>query len=185
MLSMSTLNLAELLKPNYAEDSQRNKEYLQGEYARASIRAPIEKGELIIARGAKVTPQNALAIEACEKILESESTGKSHYPIVGNTIVVLMLFFLLFLYFLIYRRQAILENKRKLSFVLSLLTAVTIASYTLMHRVVYGPMLMPITLIPVIVVTFFDSRTAFFLSMVQVLLCSLIEEGAAQGNFII
>lgn len=68
---------------------------------------------------------------------------------------------------------------------LSLLTAVTIASYTLMHRVVYGPMLMPITLIPVIVVTFFDSRTAFFLSMVQVLLCSLIEEGAAQGNFII
>lgn len=185
VLSMSTLNLAELLKPNYAEDSQRNKEYLQGEYARASIRAPIEKGELIIARGAKVTPQNALAIEACEKILESESTGKSHYPIVGNTIVVLMLFFLLFLYFLIYRRQAILENKRKLSFVLSLLTAVTIASYTLMHRVVYGPMLMPITLIPVIVVTFFDSRTAFFLSIVQVLLCSLIEEGAAQGNFII
>ena len=78
VLSMSTLNLAELLKPNYAEDSQRNKEYLQGEYARASIRAPIEKGELIIARGAKVTPQNALAIEACEKILESESTGKSH-----------------------------------------------------------------------------------------------------------
>ena len=71
VLSMSTLNLAELLKPNYAEDSQRNKEYLQGEYARASIRAPIEKGELIIARGAKVTPQNALAIEACEKILES------------------------------------------------------------------------------------------------------------------
>lgn len=111
VLSMSTLNLAELLKPNYAEDSQRNKEYLQGEYARASIRAPIEKGELIIARGAKVTPQNALAIEACEKILESETTGKSHYPIVGNTIVVLMLFFLLFLYFLIYRRQAILETR--------------------------------------------------------------------------
>ena len=54
----------------------------------------------------------------------------------GFWAVLLMLFFLLFLYFLIYRRPAILENKRKLSFVLSLLTAVTIASYTLMHRVV-------------------------------------------------
>lgn len=184
-LSATSLKLATLLKPDFIEDQKRNKEYLQGEYAKACIRAPIDKGELIIARGEKVTPQHALAIQACEKILESETTGKRHYPIVGYAIVVVMLLALLFTYFVIYRRQSILENRRRLSFALFLLTAVTVACYALMHRTAYGPLLMPVTLIPVVVVTFFDSRTAFFMSVVQVLLCSLIETGASQGSFII
>lgn len=185
LLSTTPLKLATLLKPNFIEDQTRNKEYLQGEYAKACIRAPIDKGELIIARGEKVTPQQALAIQACEKILESETTGKSHYPIVGYAIVIVMLMGLLFMYFIIYRRQSILENRRRLSFALFLLTAVTVACYALMHRTTYGPLLMPVTLVPVVVVTFFDSRTAFFMSVVQVLLCSLIETGASQGSFII
>lgn len=184
-LSATSLKLATLLKPDFIEDQKRNKEYLQGEYAKACIRAPIDKGELIIARGEKVTPQHAMAIQACEKILESETTGKRHYPIVGYAIVVVMLLALLFTYFVIYRRQSILENRRRLSFALFLLTAVTVACYALMHRTAYGPLLMPVTLIPVVVVTFFDSRTAFFMSVVQVLLCSLIETGASQGSFII
>ncbi len=184
-LTMSTVNFNTLLRPNYVMDVVSTEKSWKSQCQTVLGLRVIDKGESIISRGEKVTAQDALAIQECEKILQHEENTGSHYPIIGYTVAVLGLLLLLFLYLYIYRRQTILEDKRKLCFVLFMLTAMTVAGYALMHRFVYVPMLIPITLIPVVLVTFFDSRTAFFVSVVQVLLCSLVETGEAQLNFII
>ena len=184
-LSQSNVDFSQLLKPNFVEDRKRTKEAFDNQCAIALSRTPIDKGELIIARGEKVTAQTALAIEACQKVLNSDIDGEARYPLLGYAVAIIALLTLLFVYFYIYRRQSILENRSRLIFALFMLTAVTITTYSLMHRVAYGPLLMPITLIPIVMVTFFDTRTAFFVSVIQVLLCSLIENGEGQINFIL
>lgn len=174
---------AELIKPNLTEDKAFNKKYLENEYRGVCTRAPIEKGERIIDRGEIVTPQKAMAIKAYEDWAKDNTAADGQrYPIVGFSILIFGLFFLLFVYVSYYRRQTILEDKRKLLFVLLLLSSLTIFSYVFMPRFAYGEYFIPITLIPVVLVTFFDSRTAFFLSVVQVLLCSLAAN--SQINFV-
>ena len=69
----------------------------------------------------------------------------------------------MFIYISVYRRNSILDDKRKLIFVVFLLGIITIFAYSTMQRYTFGPYVVPVTLVPVIIVTFFDSRTAFFL----------------------
>lgn len=175
-LLSSMLDVAQYIRPNYIVDKERIKKRIETEYLRACTRAPIEKGELIIDKGEKVTPQKAMAIEAYEK-WEKESSAKvsSGLQIVGFAIIVIALFFMAYVYFSFYRRT-IFDDKRKLLFVLSLVSALAIFAYTAMSRYVYGEYFIPLTLVPVVLVTFFDSRTAFFLSVVQVMMCSLVSE---------
>lgn len=180
-LAVSVVDFAELIKPNYIADKAENKRYVENAYRSACTRAPIEKGELIIGKGEKVTPQKAMEIQAYEKWeADSMDSGEGRYSVLGFAVLVVVLFFLLFVYISYYRRAAILEDKRKLLFVLMLVSALTIFAYTLMPRFVYGEYFIPVTLIPVVLVTFFDSRTAFFLSVVQVLLCSLVADSTLE-----
>ncbi len=184
-LTMSTVNFNTLLRPNYVLDAVNTEKSWKSQCQTVLGLRVIDKGESIISRGEKVTAQDALAIQECEKILQAEENTGNHYPILGYTVAVLGLLLLLYCYLYLYRRESILGDRRKLLFVLFMITAMTVAGYALMHRFVYVPMLIPITLIPIVLVTFFDSRTAFFVSVVQVLLCSLVETGEAQLNFII
>ena len=175
MFHVSSVNYADFIRPNYTKDDDYNKKYLESAYRSACVRPPIEKGERIIDRGEIVTPQKAMAIRSYEQLekdrIESEGAG---YPIVGFAIAIAGLFFLLYIHLSYYRRESIFNNKRNLLFILLLLVGLTAVAYSFMPRLTYGEYIMPVTLLPVIVVTFFDSRTAFFLSVVQVLLCSLI-----------
>lgn len=175
MFHVSSVNYADFIRPNYTKDNDYNKKYLESAYRSACVRPPIEKGERIIDRGEIVTPQKAMAIRSYEQLekdrIESEGAG---YPIVGFAIAIAGLFFLLYIHLSYYRRESIFNNKRNLLFILLLLVGLTAVAYSFMPRLTYGEYIMPVTLLPVIVVTFFDSRTAFFLSVVQVLLCSLI-----------
>lgn len=175
MFHVSSVNYADFIRPNYTKDDDYNKKYLESAYRSACVRPPIEKGERIIDRGEIVTPQKAMAIRSYEQLekdrIESEGAG---YPIVGFAIAIAGLFFLLYIHLSYYRKESIFNNKRNLLFILLLLVGLTAVAYSFMPRLTYGEYIMPVTLLPVIVVTFFDSRTAFFLSVVQVLLCSLI-----------
>ena len=164
-------NIQELIKVNYIEDSELNKKYLENEYRVACTRSPIEKGTKIIDRGEIVTAQKALEIKEAERIINNEEESKNSYPIIGFIIIVFIIFALMFIYISVYRRNSILDDKRKLIFVVFLLGIITIFAYSTMQRYTFGPYVVPVTLVPVIIVTFFDSRTAFFLSVMQVLLC--------------
>lgn len=181
----SGINIQELIKVNYIEDSELNKKYLENEYRVACTRSPIEKGTKIIDRGEIVTAQKALEIKEAERIINNEEESKNSYPIIGFIIIVFIIFALMFIYISVYRRNSILDDKRKLIFVVFLLGIITIFAYSTMQRYTFGPYVVPVTLVPVIIVTFFDSRTAFFLSVMQVLLCSLVVTQLSQHiNFI-
>lgn len=179
------INFNDYILPNFVPDAKENKRWIEEEYRNACARAPIEKGELIIARGEKVSAQKAEAIRAYEKLADNERTGETHFPAVGFAVVIAGLFFLLLVYVAYYRKAAILDDKRKLLFLLIIVAGITILAYMFMTRFANGIYFVPITLTPVILVTFFDSRTAFFASVVQVLLCGLVVDADDQLVFIL
>ena len=57
-----------------------------------------------------------------------------------------------------------------------MITVFTVFSFLLMGRFHGGMYMLPIALVPIVIVTFFDSRTAFFVSIIQIMLCSLVTE---------
>lgn len=183
-LAFFSSNVADYIRPNLIEDTLLNRKYLENAYQLACARAPIVKGERIIDRGEIVTPQKALIIQENEKYTRNSGNfGEMNYSIVGFAILIFTLFFLLFVYFSYYRRESVLGDKRKSLFILIFISAMTIFSYTIVPKFTYGNYFLPLTLVPVVLVTFFDSRTAFFVSVIQVLLCCLVVHN--QFNFIV
>lgn len=79
---------------------------------------------------------------------------------------------LLYAFFRLYRTE-IYQNGRKLTFAVALVTVFSISAFTLFHMFHNAIFFVPVAIVPILIITFFDSRTAFFTSMVQVIICSL------------
>ena len=158
--------------------SVRKNKLLEDEYRNAiSPSGIIQQGERIVDRGEIVTPQTAMLLQTYESMMKTRNKDAKdvHYPIVGYALVVVALLFLLYVFISMFRPR-ILQSNRKILFVLAMITVFTVFSFMLMERFHGGMYMLPIALVPIVIVTFFDSRTAFFVSIIQIMLCSLVTE---------
>ncbi len=176
--SVRNLNLSSFMAPNMLYDQVNSSKYLEDMY-RASLASPgiIQRGERIVDRGEIVTPQIALMLHSYQTLKKQHADShvkvKAHYPIAGFALIIGTL--LLFLYlFLSMHRTTIFYNNRKLTFVVALVTIFSISASTLFSTIHSSIYFIPISLVTILLTTFFDSRTAFFVSVVQVLICSLM-----------
>lgn len=172
------VKLSEIIVPNMVKDTLTTNKLLEDEYRNAiSPAGIIQQGERIVDRGEIVTSQTAMLLQTYESMMKSrsKSTKDVHYPILGYALVVVILLFLLYVFISMFRPR-ILESNRKILFVLAMITVFTVFSFMLMERFHGGMYMLPIALVPIVIVTFFDSRTAFFVSIVQIMLCSLVTE---------
>lgn len=172
------IKLSEIIVPNVVKDTMTSDKYLNDLYRNAMAPAGIiQQGERIVDRGDVVTPQIAMLLQTYESLMQSRSktVKDARYPLVGYSLAVAMLFALLYVFLKMYR-PGIMDNFRKLSFVIALIVVFSIFVFTMMrmfHGAIY---FIPFTLVPILLVTFFDSRTAFFVSVIEVLICSLVAE---------
>ncbi|MBT6006304.1 MAG: HDIG domain-containing protein, partial [Prolixibacteraceae bacterium] len=128
-------------------------------------------GERIILEGEIVDSEKFQALESLKASFEKER-GKginSHMVSIGKVVLILTLLSLIFMFLYIYRRD-ILNQFSKLSFLMLFLTgmifiSILINSFPNLH--IY---LVPLAIFPIIVRTFFDSRTAIFLLITSTLL---------------
>ena len=175
---INKIKLSEIIEPNIVKDSIVSDRMLNDLYNTATAPSGIiQKGERIVDRGEIITPQTAMLLDTYTEMMASrnKTVRDARYPIVGYLLIVAALFFLLQVYLHIYR-QTYLHNLRKLMFILLLITVMALFSMTMTRMFHNGIYLVPLALVPIMLVTFFDARTAFFASVVQVLLCSLITE---------
>ena len=140
--------------------------------------APIgvmQKGERIIDRGDVVTPQTFELLKTYERLAEDRLVKREdfRYTIFGQ-IAIITLLIVAFYLFLRYFRWRIFNDNRKMLFLMSFLTLFTIASYGVIAALGSGLYVMPFAVVAVIFTTFFDSRTAFFAHIIEVMLCSLV-----------
>lgn len=135
----------------------------------------IKKGFRIIEKGAPIDEENFKVLKSFEKKYKSKKVSKlSKYTIgFGQTILVAILMTCLVLY-LSFFRSKFLENNKNLVFMLFVITGFVVVTTLGLKYELFNVYIVPICLAPIIIRSFFDTRTAFFVHLVIVLLLGFI-----------
>ncbi len=174
---MSNIKLQSYLQPNVVCDTAESQRLLEQAYLKAL--APIgviQKGERIIDRGEIVTPQVCEILKEYERLQQSRegAVKSSDYRFAGQIVLaaLLLLGFYMFLFLFRYRTFG---NMRRLLFLVTFVAVFTLVAYLVMVTMpTIGVYVMPFTVLPIIITTFYDSRTATFAHLVETMLCAIV-----------
>ena len=145
----------------------------------------VQAGERIVDRGEIITPQTYRILKSFETVSLKKSTGNDHrgYTIVGQIIVFTCLFAFFYLFLALFRPQTFNEM-RTLGFMMMLIVGISLIAFFLSEIRVQGIYLVPFAIIPIIIVTFFDSRTALYVHLITVLICAFTAPFALEFIFL-
>ncbi len=180
------VGLARLLQPNMVEDKDATRMY------RETLIQPIvsgvgviQKGERIIAQGDIVTPQLYQILRTYETTLDKRmhnDRGRQNNTLTGQTIFVVLLLGLLYGFSVLYYPR--LATPKQLMALMILLTVFFVFTMVMGRTFTSGIYIVPLTIVPVIISVFYDSRAAFFIFTIEVLLCSVVANFQLEFIFI-
>ncbi len=185
--TLKSIDISNYLKPNMMVDVEENEKWM-GEDLRNALRSPgtIQANEAIITRGDIVTPKKAAAINTYQEELIKRNKQRNvdqTLTLMGQILIVATLM-IAFYYFMKRLRNQVFMSLRRMVFLISLITVFAIAVFLCVkfkYSLIY---VIPFGLVPVIVSSFFDDHTSFFVHIVTVLICSLVAS-SHQAEFII
>ena len=185
--ALKSVNIEQYLTPNMRVDKEENEKWL-GEDLRDVLRSPgmVQAGETIITNGDIVTPQKAAAIESYQNELERRLKSRNvdeTLNLLGQVLIVATLMFA-FYFFMKRLRNQVFTSLRRMVFLITLITVFTIAVLLCIRFRYWFLYVIPFGLVPIIVSSFFDDHTSFFVHIVTVLICSLVAS-SHQAEFII
>lgn len=135
----------------------------------------IKQGQRIVDRGEIIDTQTFTNLNTYLQMLEEmeeEDISETYYTI-GQTIIILIILICLYVFLWHYRRQ-FFDSVRKMTFLMTFITLFEIFAIEMFEYVPNGLSMVPFAMVPVVVMIFFDSRTAIIALIVTVLVCSLV-----------
>jgi cyclic-di-AMP phosphodiesterase PgpH len=134
-------------------------------------RGMVQVGERIILEGEIVDQQKFQILESLKTSfkLESDKGINSYMSSLGKIFFILAMLALVFTFIFIYRHD-ILTQHRKLAFLMLFMVAMISVSYFVNSFPSLHIYLVPLAIFPIIIRTFFDSRTAIFMLFVITLI---------------
>lgn len=173
--SLKELNLQQLLAPNIVINDSKSKQAYDDELARAT--APIGvimQNERIIDRGEIVTHKLYRILNTYQEMLKQqapESSRSQWLRLLGQTLFVTILLVVLYLYLYNFCADTILKKGNLMFILLMISTFCILASFasSLFNNGIY---LVPFVIIPIVILVFFDARTAIFCHIIEVLICA-------------
>lgn len=168
-------NLNSFLVANVLYDSITSQK-VRDEYLQNISRSEglVQAGERIVDRGEIVTPEIYRILTSYETTLaknNSDNTNYTQYTVVGQIIVFGCIIAFLFV-FMAFFRPYIWNNNRAVTLIMLLVTALSAVTFIVSNRGVDAIYLVPLTIAPIIIVTFFDSRTAMYVHIITTIICS-------------
>ena len=185
--ALKSVDIREYLVPNLMVDTEENNKWL-GEDLRDALRSPgtVQRGEVIITRGEIVTPQKSAAIQSYQDELERRSKQRNvdeSLTLLGQVLIASILM-LAFYFFMKMLRNQVFRSTRRMVFLITFITLFVIAVFLCVRFRYMMLYVIPFGLVPIIVSSFFDDHTSFFVHIVTMLICSLIAL-SHQAEFII
>jgi len=170
------LNLNNYLTPNLLFDKERselNRQELLNSVPRASGVA--QRGQKIIGRGAIVDEQTYLVLHSFVKEIDRrhESESKLSSTILGELLYVFILVLSFTIYLSIFRKDYF-EHLPSLSLLYSLIVLFSVTGSLLVSHNLLHIMIVPFVMAPIFIRVFMDSRTAFMMHLVIVLIVASI-----------
>lgn len=172
---LKKVNLSRLLLPNMSIDEAKSQKAYNEDLTIAT--APIGiimQNERIIDRGEIVTPKHYRILKTYQEMLKErapESNRSQWLHLMGQSFYVLILISLLYIYLHNFNNE-IIYKKSNLLFILLLITAFSILASFTSIIFNYGIYLVPFVIIPIVILVFFDARTALFCHIIEILICA-------------
>lgn len=145
----------------------------------------ILKGQGIIKKGDIVNDYFFKVLNSFKEKHKNQalSSQKKYTITIGQTLLVSILITCFALYILFFRRS-FLENNKNLVFLLLIIVSSVVFTSIVLAYDIFNIYMVPLCIIPLIIRSFFDSRTAFFVLLIVVLLLGLILPNALHFVFI-
>ena len=135
----------------------------------------VQAGERIVDRGEIVDSHTYNVLRSLKTVYESKSGGaqRHNFMLAGQIILVFGLLFCYWLYLWSFRPK-ILHNRRNTFFLLSCIFSAVLITEICVTYNLFSVYIIPYAIIPIVVRTFFDSRTALFTHLITVLISSVM-----------
>ncbi|MDO8896350.1 MAG: HDIG domain-containing protein, partial [Bacteroidales bacterium] len=178
--------MSDVFVQNLVYDERITKQELEQALQRISTTfGLVQKGELIIAEGEPVEEDKYLILNSLR--LETEkrtgSANRIKALMTGQLILVLSIFTILFL-FIRFLRNDVFRELKKINMILFLMLLNIIPSYLILHQSPTFVYLLPFGILPILLITFFDSRTTVLVHLLTIFLVSIVVPNAFQFVFL-
>ena len=163
------------LTPNVIIDSVADRKFREQEYLNITgAQGIIKAGQRIVDRGEIVTPQIYTNLNTfLEMRGQQDTTDPTTYFVLGQVLYTLIIFGLLYTFLAIYRPR-FYSSLRKMTFLMIFITLFTVFTVVMFETIPNGLYYVPYAAVPVIVLVFFDSRTAIFSLITTIMLSALV-----------
>lgn len=174
ILNSILLKLSPNILPNVLYDSVQNQSELDiyEKYAQAAAEI-VHAGTKIVDRGDLINEHTNKVLQSYEAEMKNSGVAETHSinSALGAIILISVMLGLLFVYLHLLRPDYY-ENFRVVLLLTTTVTAFTIFSFIMAESFDRGIYMVPYTMIPIILIVFLDSRTAFFTYLITLLLCA-------------
>ena len=135
----------------------------------------VQAGERIVDRGEIIDNHTFNVLRSLKIVHESKSGGGSRQNIIlaGQFIFVLVIMLCFWLYLFSFRPK-LLERRKDVLFLLLCILIPSILTELCISQGLFNIYILPFGIVPIVIRTFFDSRTALFTHLMIALLCSLM-----------
>ncbi len=180
-------NLQNILQPNYTRNEEESRRHYEYDYLTLTAdRGIILQGQTIIDKGAIITGQDYTNLHTYETMMAqlSYKENQSKYlMLLGQFLYVAVLMSLLLLYFRFFS-PAVYGNIRAIQFVYILLTLFFLIATGLNYFIAQGIYIAPMMIVPILMLVFFDGRTAIFVTGILSLICAGVTAFALEFLFL-
>ncbi len=169
---------------------QLNKERNEAELAQLKKNISLTSGRVLA--GQRIIDQGEIVTSEIEKILDSlrrkyeaniVSDTDYYFILAGQLLLVALMFTAIYL-FLFYFRKDVFNSISSISFIL-LITLTMVAFASLNQFFIHFPFfIIPFAILPIIIRTFLDSRLAFFMHVITILICAFFAQNSFEFVFI-
>ncbi|KGN80678.1 hydrolase [Porphyromonas gulae] len=169
------LNLTNYLRVNLTESPEMHRQVVQEELQNLSVSTGmIQAGERIIGTGEIVDTYTYNVLQSFKKTYEERSGGTT-LRFTRNLGIFLIIFFLLLALwtYMLSFRPAFFDRLHNSFFVLSLILVINLITELAISFGWFNIYIIPFIILPILVRTFHDSRTAFFAHVINVLIVAM------------
>ena len=173
---VKSLAMSQLFAGNLIYDAETTKKVKNEELNNLSITSgQVQAGERIIDRGEIVTYEKFKILDSLKKQFHQEESKPNRYIILGGEILMVSCLILLFyLYARLFRKKFYISKRFVIVTLLFIVGFAVATSMIVQHANPKWVYIIPYSLLPIVLSTFFDTRTGLFAHVITVLLSSFM-----------
>lgn len=171
---LKALNASNYLRANVEANELMTDKVLQDEMRKLSLSSGmIQKDERIIDRGQIVDARTYNVLMSYKRVYEEEFGGmRGQFVIfISTLLLVFILLLCMWIYLNIYR-PGVFDNIRNSFFLVLCILPITILTELAVRSQLFSVYVIPYAIVPILVRTFYESRTALFIHLTTILVCS-------------